>query len=249
MRKPGMIMLLFALALAACTSPTAQPVQEATAPIQAPATAPTAAASTTAPAEPTVAPVEPTAGSGAAPAPAAGVMVYKIVPGESIVTYEVGETFLSDNRFNLAVGKTPQISGDVTVDTSNPQNSQVGELQVDISQFQSDSTRRDGTIRSRFLESSKYPIAVFTPTSIEGLPASYTPGQELTFKVTGDLKIKEVVKPATFDVTAKADGDSLTGMATTTILMSDFGVGPIKIANMLGTEDQVKLTLNFVARP
>jgi hypothetical protein len=30
--------------------------------------------------------------------------------------------------------------------------------------------------------------------------------------------------------------------------MSDFGVGPIEMAGMLGTEDQVKINMEFVAR-
>ena len=87
------------------------------------------------------------------------------------------------------------------------------------------------------------------PTNIDGLPDSYTPGQELTFKVTGDLQIKETTKPVTFDVTAKVDNSQLTGTASTNILMSDFGVGPIQLAGILGTEDQVKLDMNFTAQP
>jgi polyisoprenoid-binding protein YceI len=216
--------------------------------------------------DPTAAPVEPTPtlvevtqppeqASPTQPDPPqpqaeASLTIYKIVPGESTVTYEVGETFFNqNNRFNLAVGVTPQVTGDIQVDTANPQNSKIGEVQVDVSQFKSDSGRRDGAIRSRFLQSATYPIATFTPTSFEGLPDTYTEGQEITFKVTGDLTIKEATKPVTFDVTVKLEGGTLTGTATTTILMSDFGVGPIELAGMLGTEDQVKLTMAFVARP
>jgi polyisoprenoid-binding protein YceI len=246
MKKLVWVVFLFTLALAACSSQPIQtdqapasptlPVIEPTTPSQAPPAEPTAAIEATAPP--------------AQSAPPDGVTVYKIVPGESIVTYEVGETFFNDNnRFNLAVGKTSQVNGEVSVDAANPQNSTVGPLEIDISQFQSDSSRRDGAIRSRFLESSTYPLATFTPTSIESIPSSYTAGQELNFQITGDLKVKEVTKPVTFDITAKVDGGVLSGVATTTILMSDFGVGPITIAGILGTEDQAKLTLAFVARP
>jgi polyisoprenoid-binding protein YceI len=247
MRKLALIVFLFAFVLAACTSLPTQTVQAPASSTPA-VVEPTLPVGQTVPAEPTAA-TEPTA-TAAQPAPPAGVVVYKIVPGESFVTYEVGETFFNDNnRFNLAVGKTSQVSGEISVDAANPQNSKVSPLEIDISQFQSDSSRRDGFIHGRFLESSKYPLATFTPTSIEGLPSSYTAGQELTFKITGDLKVKEVTKPVTFDVTAKADGNVLSGTATTTILMSDFGVGPITLAGILGTEDKVKLTIAFVARP
>ena len=96
-------------------------------------------------------------------------------------------------------------------------------------------------------KSSRFPIARFVPTNIEGLPDSYSAGQELTFKVTGDLTVKETTRPVTFDVTARIEGDTLVGTATTTILMSEYGVGPITLAGILGTEDEVKITLTFVA--
>ena len=79
--------------------------------------------------------------------------------------------------------------------------------------------------------------------------ATYTEGQPISFTMTGDLTVKETTKPVTFEVTATLQAGVLTGTATTTILLSDFAVGPIEIAGMLGTEDEAKLTLAFVARP
>jgi len=179
-----------------------------------------------------------------------GAVTYKIVPGESNLKFEVGETFINDNnRFNLAVGVTPQISGDITIDMASPQNSQIGNITADISQFKSDSSRRDNFIRQHFLESDKYPTVTFVPTKVEGLPQTYTEGQEIQLKITGNVTIRDVTKPVTFDATVKLSGGTLSGVATTSILMSDFGFGPISLMNMLKTEDQVKLTLTIVARP
>jgi polyisoprenoid-binding protein YceI len=178
------------------------------------------------------------------------IIIYKIVPGESKVRYEVGETFINQsNRFNLAVGTTTQVEGEVIGNKSEPEKSSVGPITVNISQFTSDSSRRDSAIRGRWLESEKFPIATFSPTNIEGLPASYTEGQEYAFRITGDLTVREVTKPVTFEVNAVLNGDTLSGFAETTILMSEFGVGPISIAGVLNTEDQAKLILEFVARP
>lgn len=42
--------------------------------------------------------------------------------------------------------------------------------------------------------------------------------------------------------------EALTGEANATILMGDFGIGPIRIDNILNTEDNVQITLNFSAR-
>ncbi len=181
---------------------------------------------------------------------ASGQVTFKIIPGESKATYEVGETFLNqNNRFNLAIGVTSIINGEIYADLSNPPASTLGEISIDISQFTSDSSRRDNAIRRDWLESSRYPIAVFKPTRIDSLPDRYVEGQEYLFRVTGDLTVKETTRTVTFDVAARLEGDTLTGRAETTILMSEFGVGPISILGVLTTEDQAKLTLEFVARP
>ena len=180
----------------------------------------------------------------------AGPVTFKIVPGESRASYEVGETFLNqDNRFNLAIGVTSAVNGEIYADLANLPASTLGEISIDISQLTSDSSRRDNAIRGDWLESSRFPMAVFKPTGIESLPVRYVEGQEYAFRVTGDLTVKETTLPVTFDVTAALRGDTLTGKAATTILLSQFGVGPISILSVLKTEDEAKITLEFVARP
>ncbi len=230
MKSTLLIILLAGLILSACGgAPSATPL---------PAATPTAG--------------EPAA-TQAATQPAgqpAGPVTFKIVPGESRASYEVGETFLNqDNRFNLAIGVTSAVNGEIYADLANPPASTLGEISIDISQFTSDSSRRDNAIRGDWLESSRFPMAVFKPTGIESLPVSYVEGQEYAFRVTGDLTVKETTLPVTFDVTAALRGDTLTGKATTTILLSQFGVGPISILSVLKTEDEAKITLEFVARP
>lgn len=179
-----------------------------------------------------------------------GATIYNIVPGESQLQYEVGEVFISENnRFAVAVGVTSQIQGEIMVDSTAPQNSSLGTITADISQFKSDSGRRDNAIRTRFLESQRFPTVTFVPAQIEGLPASYEPGQEIPLKISGDLTIRDVTKPVSFEAVVRLSEGQLSGQATTTILMSDFGFGPISIAGILKTEDQAKVTLTFVARP
>jgi polyisoprenoid-binding protein YceI len=184
------------------------------------------------------------------PEPQIGIQTFRIVPGESKVTYEVGEVFLNqDNAFNLAVGITTDINGEILVDRENPQNSSISIVSVDISKFTSDNQRRDNAIRERFLQSAQYPIVQFSPQDIQGLPDSYEPGEVITFQVSGDLTIRDVTKPVTFDVKMSGIGDTITGEATTLILMSDYGFGPISIAGILNTEDEVNIKINFVAQP
>jgi polyisoprenoid-binding protein YceI len=243
------IIIAFAILLTACATPavqgTVQPVENTSAGSAATNTAAPAPTNTASDPANTPAASQNTNG----PDQTGGAATYKIVPSESKVSYEVNETlFNQNNKLNTAIGVSQVVNGEIKLDPSNPQTAGLSNFTVDVSQFKSDSGMRDNRIRSSYLESSRYPIVTFTPKSIEGLPTSYTPGQAITFKVNGDLTIHNVTKPATFDVTAKLDGNTLTGTATTSFLMSDYGFGPIQLA-ILQTEDKVKVTFNFVARP
>lgn len=181
---------------------------------------------------------------------ASSLVTYQIVPEESQLSYAVDEEFFNEyNRFNTAIGVTSAISGTLLVDPQNPQNSQLGPIQVDISQFKSDNARRDAAIRDRFLQSSLYPLITFLPTQIEGLPDNYQDGQEINVKITGDVTIRDQTRPVTFEVKLVPNGETLTGEATGRILMSDFQFGPINIAGILKTNNVVNLTFTFVARP
>ncbi|MGH2627922.1 MAG: YceI family protein [Anaerolineales bacterium] len=177
----------------------------------------------------------------------ASLRLFRIDPAQSEVRYEVGETFFSENnRFAIAVGRTSGISGEILVDLDEPAASRVGEIVIDVSQFTSDELRRDNYIRRSGLESARFPLARFVPTAVEGLPASIPPGEEVAFTIRGDLTVKEVTRPAEWQVTARLESDRLIGRAEGEILMSDFGVGPIRIP-FLATEDEVTLVLEFVA--
>ncbi len=121
-------------------------------------------------------------------------------------------------------------------------------MTVDISQFKSDNARRDRAIREWWLESAWYPLAEFTPTAIRGLPATYTEGREITLEITGSLKIREAVKAATFATALRLERNTLSGTATTTILMTDFGFDPPAIFGILRAENEARLEFKFTAR-
>jgi polyisoprenoid-binding protein YceI len=238
MYRKSLLLLSLLIILVACTSQTATPEVE-----------PPSSLPKTAEVEN---PTSPPAQNDLSPTPddsARGMETFFIVPEESEINYEVGEVFLNqNNRFNVAIGITNQVAGEVFVDRDNPQNSTIGPVEVDISQFTSDSARRDNAIRERFLESNRFPIATFVPNQVEGVPQDYQEGQQIEILVSGDMTIRDVTKPVIFDVTLEGSGDTITGEATTKILMSDFGFGPISIGGILNTEDEVVVQFRFVAR-
>jgi polyisoprenoid-binding protein YceI len=269
MQKHTILLIILALILAACASPAAQVTEPAalpatgteavtTAPVEiteAPAPEATevmepAAAMETAAGEAMVTEAATPTGETTGAGPAGGSTTYTMVPEESRITYEVGETFIDqNNRFAVAIGTTPGVNGQVQVNFDSPQATSLSALSVDVSGLQSDSGRRDRAIRDRFLESARFPTVTFTPTTITGLPETIEPGVEYPLTLQGDLTIRDTTRPATFEARVTLDGDALTGQATTSFLMSEFGFGPIDMFGVLKTEDEVKVTVDFVARP
>lgn len=267
------VALCLTVTLAACGAGGATPATTGVATTVAPATtaattapaggAPTAASGNPAPPSATVPAAVGTTGTAirttpstaAATAPRASATAtsaarYAIAPPNSKATYKVSETFINQgNRLNVAEGTTGDIVGDLFIDKTRPSASRIGTITVDISKLESDSEQRDDQIRERWLESTKYPKATFVPKRLEGLPDTpYKDGDELTFKIVGDLTVRTVTKEVTFAAKGKIVGDLFTGTATTQFNMTDFGFDPPSILGILKAENGVELVLVIEAK-
>ncbi|MBX3083346.1 MAG: YceI family protein [Anaerolineae bacterium] len=182
---------------------------------------------------------------------ASDLFVVRVVGAESEACYQVGEVFFDSNdEFNLAVGVTKTIDGFVQIDRANVANSQIGEIVINIAEFQSDNPRRDGIIRDRWLESNKYPLAKFIGATFVGLPARpYQDGEVLAFDITGNLEVHATTKQVTFHMQGSLTGDTLVVTGYADVKMSDFGFSAPEIGGMLKANDEARLILNLVARP
>ncbi|MGI9576586.1 MAG: YceI family protein [Microthrixaceae bacterium] len=172
--------------------------------------------------------------------------LYRIASDDkSSVAYSVQETLAGSSK--IAQGSTPAVAGDIAINTLDPSASRVGTIVVNIEQFESDSTLRDKRIRTDFLNSSEYPMAEFEVSSIEGLPDSIGGETSDDISISGELTVAEETAPATFSGQATVTDDELTATLTGTVLMSDYGVGPINVAGLVKTGDEVELTFSLVA--
>jgi len=195
---------------------------------------------------PAAAEVAPTVAD--APEAAGALRLFRIVPGESAASYEVQEQFMDQPLPNMALGTTTAVEGTFQIDASGKPTGQVTDITVDLRELTSDKNRRDQRIREQWLESNTYPYAKFVSTGMEGGPDSYTEGEEISFKLMGDMTVREQTLPVTWDVTAKLEGDTVTGTATTNIMMADFGIEVPEIMGMLTVQDGVTVTVKFVAK-
>ena len=147
-------------------------------------------------------------------------------------------------------GVTSLISGTVTIDPANPAQSQVGTFSVDANDLKTDRNLRNRAIRRFILESGNeaYRYVTFTPTAVSGLPEQAAPGDAFTFQVTGDLKIKDVTQPVTFDVALTADSATqISGLAQATVKRSDFNLEIPSAPGVADVTDEVRLELAFTA--
>lgn len=185
-------------------------------------------------------------GGGAAPA-AAEVKGdrYKVVPEESTASYSVQEKFLERNLDAVAVGRTSAISGELVLNGGLLQASTVT---VDLKTLKSDQSRRDQRLKTTGLETDKYPTAEFTITEVAGEAAALAAGQEVSFKLTGQMKLHGVAKPWTWDAKAKMEGEILRLTATTTFNMNEFGIEPPNVLNLISVNDQVQLDVSITAK-
>jgi len=193
--------------------------------------------------------------SGEEPAPAA-LVTFVILPDQSDASYTADEEFFSGaverlgKALGLAepVGAAQGLEGNIDLSLSGAPQVMGGELAIDLRGLTSDDERRDNKIREDWLESDLFPDARFVITGAEGLPESYSDGEEITFTLLGDLTVREVTQPVSWNVTAVVDGDTLTGDATTTVRFSDFGMQAPNMANMFVVQDELALSAHIVAQ-
>ncbi|CAB4540558.1 unannotated protein [freshwater metagenome] len=178
--------------------------------------------------------------------PSSDEAIYRIDPSQSEASYEVDETFVGSEPGRTR-GTTNGIAGDFALNTVNPEGSRVGEIVVDLEQLHSDDSLRDTRLRSAYLESYSFPLATFSGAKLIGMPKKLAESEQYEFEMQGNLSIKKTTLPATWQVVARQTGNRLLATATTTVKMSDYGIGPISLAGMLRTGNEVTLSLRIVA--
>jgi len=174
--------------------------------------------------------------------------LFRIVADESEVRFNIFEELF--NQPNPVVGTTNQVAGDIIVDFGAPANTQVGTIVVNARTFVTNNEFRNRAIRSQILESAQdaYELIEFTPTALSGLPETVNVGDTITFKITGDLKIRNVSKSVTFDATVTvAAEDRLEGTASTVVTRADYDLQIPAAPGVANVGEEVTLEIDFVA--
>jgi polyisoprenoid-binding protein YceI len=185
----------------------------------------------------------------AAAASASSGVLFNIVSDQSTVSFGVHETLRGTPTDVL--GTTNQVAGQLYVNFDNPSQSQVGVIRTDVRTLKTPEEFRDRAIRGQILQSQqdKYEYVDFTPTSLEGLPATITIGQPVTFKIVGDLKIRDITQSVTFDATVTPTSKTeISGSATTTVTRTQYQLQIPSVPFVADVGDEVTLKIDFVAQ-
>jgi polyisoprenoid-binding protein YceI len=227
----------------ATETPAAQEAAEAT---QAPGEEAAAEEATEEPAE------EPAAETTEAPAEeasaAVGTATFAIDPTQSEVRFTLTEMLMGTHT--TVVGRGNGIEGNVTVNFDDYSQSAISPIVIDASQLATDNNMRNGQIRRAILQTNRpeFQFITFTPTSVEGFPESATVGAPFELTVAGDLTIRDITQPMTFDVSVTPVSETeLQGSARATLLRQDFDLQIPSVPSVADVSEEVLLEFDFVA--
>ena len=253
------IIAVVGLSLLACTSPAPSPT-----PTEAMVSEPTAAqvaepTSTATEPAPTPTPTEamvsePTAAQAAEatstpaemPSEEIGELTFNLVEGQNEARY-IAEEQLARIGFNVAVGKTSDVTGAIVIRTDGTIVPDQSKILVDLRSLTSDSDRRDGYIQRSTLNTAQFPHAELVLTEAKGLSDPLPTSGEVDFQLVGDLTVRGVTLPTTWDVDAEISGDELIGTAVTKVTITGFGMDLPLVGSVLSIENEIDLEIDFRA--
>src|SRR5687768_7160740 len=169
--------------------------------------------------------------------PSAGALQLVVAPDGNEVRYRIREQLVGLDMPNDAVGATKEVSGGIAFDASGKLVPASSKFVVNIGTLESDKDRRDNYVRGRILQATEYPTVELVPTSITGLTLPLPSSGSRKFQVAGNLTVKGVTKPTTWDVDATFTGGRVNGTAATTFTFADFGLQQPRVPVVLSVAD------------
>jgi polyisoprenoid-binding protein YceI len=177
-----------------------------------------------------------------------GSMTFQVIPEQSEAAYFADEELARLSVPSTAKGATNAIEGAfyLSADGWELDTTQASSFTVDLTGLSSGESRRDSRVQEA-LETSAYPTATFTVTSISGVDTSVAADEEHTFTMTGILDLHGIQKEVTWEVKAMREGNVLTALATTNFVYEDFRIPVLNVGGFVSVEDDVTLQVQIVA--
>ena len=160
---------------------------------------------------------------------------------DSIVGYRVKEVIVAQST--EGVGRTSAVQGKLNI-----AGEQVTEAQfsVDMTTLKSDSSRRDGQVNNRILDTATYPTATFTLKQPITLTPEALAGSDLTTQATGTLTLRGVTKDIELTLIARLANDVIEVNGSIEIIFADWSIpDPSISAIVVEDRGQLEFLLRF----
>jgi polyisoprenoid-binding protein YceI len=170
-------------------------------------------------------------------APAGAGRWHPVAPAGSFVGYRVDERYLGVG-VRTAVGRTSAVTGSVSVEDDD--RVEGADLRADMTTVHSDQARRDDALRSRAIETDRYPSARFTlagPVALGARPR----------QAKGTLTLHG--RRAAIDVSVRGQrlsGDRLELVGSAPIRFATFAIEPPSVAGLVTVSDHGLLEFRLV---
>lgn len=160
----------------------------------------------------------------------------------STVGYRINEVLFGVDA--VAVGRTNAVTGSLAFDGTTLT---AAEFSIDMATVESDDSRRDNQYR-QIMSVDEFPTATFTLTAPIDAGTEPVEGATAELTATGDLTLRGVTQPVTFDLTAQVTNGQIGVLGNIPILFSDYGIANPSRSGIT-TEDNGLLEFVLVFAP
>lgn len=144
-----------------------------------------------------------------------------------------------------AVGRTNKITGSLVIEGTAVIEA---EFVVDVASITSEESKRDGQFRDRIMSTDEFPTAVFTLTEPIELGTEPADGVEVATSATGELTLRGVTNPVTFDLTAQLTNGKVGVLGNIPVVFGDYSIANPSFGGIT-TEDNGLLEFVLVFDP
>ncbi len=164
----------------------------------------------------------------------------------TFVGFRVDEELASIGS-TTAVGRTPVVTGSITIDGETVTAVTV---EADMSAITTNDSRRDRPVQTA-LNTAEFPTAVFTLTEPIDLGPDPDSGNPISTTAVGELTVKGITQPVQIALEAQLVDDTVVVVGSTEIVFSDYDVSVPRVPIVLSAEDHgiVELQLFFARNP
>ena len=133
--------------------------------------------------------------------------------------YRVEEVLAGVNT--TAVGRSSEIEGLLTIDDTT---ATAVDITVQIENITSDDSRRDGQFSGRIMNAAEFPTAEFRITEPIDFGRIPVGDEQVTATAIGELMLRGVTNPVTFDVTAQTTDGRIGVLGSIPVVFEDYGI-------------------------